>query len=254
MPQLQISLIGGFGNWMFQVAFSEYLKQRYGASVSFYVHEVSKHSKTDLMSTVFINWKEMVRPDHTSTYYFKEHALHPCDDYIKNAMGLSDSISVNILGFFQDYTKILPSFLTKLSLPSDSLERHPDIVNTVFLHIRGGDYVGDKFYDVPGMDEYYVKAIKQFPADTKFSVFTNDIPYMKTKKFLDTISYKVIEENEVDSLFLMSKCSGGICANSSFSWWGAFLNRNRKLILPSKWIHSITYYTEGLYFPEAIVI
>lgn len=253
MPQLQLSLIGGFGNWMFQVAFFEYLKERYRANVSFYVHEPSRHSNTDLMSTVFVNWKEMVRPDHTSTYYFVQRDLHPCDDYIKNAMDLSDSVSVNITGFFHEYDKILPSFLNKLSLPTDSISRHPNIGDTVFIHIRGGDYVGDKFYGFD-LDEYYTKAIKQFPEDTKFSVFTNDVSYMKTKKFLDTVSYEIIDENEVDSMFLMSKCSGGICANSTFSWWGAFLNRNRKLTLPSKWIDSTVYYTRGIYFPEAIVI
>ena len=253
MPQLQISLIGGFGNWMFQFAFFEYLKERYAANVSFYIHERSHHSKTDLMSTVFVNWKDMVRADPTSTYYFVQRDLHPCDDYIKNAMGLSDSIAVNITGFFQEYTKILPSFLNKLSLPTESLLRHPDIGDTVFIHIRGGDYVGDNYYGFD-LDEYYTKAIKQFPEDTKFSVFTNDIPYMQTKRFLDNITYEIINENEVDSMFLMSKCSGGICANSTFSWWGAFLNRNRKLILPSKWIDSPIYYTRGFYFPEATVI
>lgn len=254
MPHFKISLIGGLGNWMFQVAFYEYLKERYGANGLLHLYEVGKHSNTDLMSTVFSKWKQQTTLDPNHTFFFKEFALHPCDDYIKNATGLSKSISVYMLGFFQNYKYITPSFLNNLCLPSESLDRHPDIVNTVFLHIRGGDYIGDAYYDIPGMDEYYEKAIQQFPPDTKFSVFTNDIPYMKTKKFLENISYEVIEENEVDSMFLMSKCSGGICANSTFSWWGAFLNRNRKLTLPATWIYSITYYTKGFYFPEATVI
>jgi hypothetical protein len=254
MPLFKVSLIGGFGNWMFQVAFFEYLKEKYHANALLHLHEVGKHSNTDLMSTVFVKWKENTCLDHTYRMIFKEFALHPCDDYIKNAVELPDSVSVYILGFFQNYNYITSSFLNKLCLPSESLARHPDIHNTVFIHIRGGDYIGDRFYDIPGMDEYYEKAIQQFPEDTKFSLFTNDIPYMKTKKFLENVSYDVIEENEVDSMFLMSKCKGGICANSTFSWWGAFLNRNRKLILPSKWIYSTTYYTGGIYFPEATVI
>ena len=254
MPLFKVSLVGGFGNWMFQVAFSEYLKEKYGANSLLHLHEVGKHSNTDLMATVFANWKQESTVDSEHTFMFKEFALHPCDDYIKNSIELSHSVSIYMLGFFQNYNYILPSFLNKLSLPSDSIVRHPNIGDTVFLHIRGGDYVADRFYDIPGMDKYYEKAIQQFPPDTKFSVFTNDIPYMKTKKFLEDISYEMIEENEVDSMFLMSKCSGGICANSTFSWWGAFLNRNRKLTLPATWINSITYYTGGFYFPEAIVI
>jgi len=52
----------------------------------------------------------------------------------------------------------------------------------------------------------------------------------------------------------MSKCKGGICANSSFSWWGARLNPNRSIILPSKWFNDSRLYTDGYYFPEATII
>jgi hypothetical protein len=253
MPRFKVSLIGGFGNWMFQVAFAEYLRHQYGVDVKLHLYEVGHHSDTDLMSSVFANWKDTACISQDYNFIFREYALHPPHDYIKNTIGISDSITIYMFGFFQDYKHIVPSFLEKLSLPSESLVRHPSIENTVFIHIRGGDYVGDNYYGLD-LDEYYVKAIQHFPEDTKFSIFTNDLPYMKTKKFLQNISYQVIHENELDSMFLMSKCSGGICANSTFSWWGAFLNRNRKLILPSKWINSSIYYTEGFYFPEATVI
>jgi glycosyl transferase family 25 len=52
----------------------------------------------------------------------------------------------------------------------------------------------------------------------------------------------------------MSQCQGGICPNSSFSWWGARLNPNRKLILPSKWFNDSNFYTNGYYFPEATIV
>jgi len=54
---------------------------------------------------------------------------------------------------------------------------------------------------------------------------------------------------------MMSKCSkGGICANSSFSWWGAFLNPNRTIIMPSRWFNSSDMWIEGYYFPGVIKI
>jgi hypothetical protein len=54
----------------------------------------------------------------------------------------------------------------------------------------------------------------------------------------------------VTSLALMASCTeGGICANSTFSWWGAYLNPKRTLILPNKWFNSTSFYSQGYYFP-----
>jgi hypothetical protein len=102
------------------------------------------------------------------------------------------------------------------------------------------------------LDYYYSQAIQQFPG-AHFAVFTNDIAYAKSKRWLQDVPHTFIEENEIDSLLLMSKCAGGICANSSFSWWGAYLTPNRKITLPEEWILTPAFRTEGLYFPDAIV-
>jgi len=253
MPTYIVGLNAGLGNSLFQVAFSEYVQNTIGKETNICLWSSSAYADTNLFDSVLLPWKHRLRPYNT-TYVVKEEYLHPITyniDYLNRVCSEHDSVYLD--GFFQNYNYITSTFLNKLSLPSDALSRHAGICNTVFIHIRGGDYIGSCEFDV-GLDEYYSRAIEQFPEDTKFSVFTNDIPYMKTKKFLDTISYEVIEENEIDSLFLMSKCSGGICANSSFSWWGAFLDRNRKLILPSKWLNDSKFNTKGFYFPEAIVL
>ena len=253
MPTYIVGLNAGLGNSLFQIAFSEYIQDTTGNEANICLWSSSPHSDTNLFESVLSPWKHRLRPYNT-TYIVKEEYLHPITDHIKHFNTVcSEHESVYLNGFFQNYNYITPTFLNRLSLPSTALSRHADISNTVFIHIRGGDYIGSYEFDV-GLDEYYSRAVKQFPEDTKFSVFTNDIPYMKSKKFLDSISYEIIEENEIDSLFLMSKCCGGICANSSFSWWGAFLDRNRKLILPSKWFSDSRFNTRGFYFPEAIVV
>ena len=81
---------------------------------------------------------------------------------------------------------------------------------------------------------------------------TNDLKYALTKSFIQDIQYTVIDEPELETLYLMSQCAGGICANSSFSWWGAFLNPHRKIVMPDKWYPHSTLNTEGYYFPGVI--
>lgn len=247
---LTVQLMGGLGNWMFQIAFLEYLNRH---NIDSYIHsnlETSPHSSINYLETIFNNWntKCLSNPNHI---IIREDSNHH-RDFVNECKSLAEQ-NVLLVGYFQNYKYITSEFLSKIVVPTHSLEKYPNIENTVFLHIRGGDYLLHWLHDVGLDNNYYQTAIKQFPEGTHFSVFTNDIEYAKTKAFLNNISHSFINENEVDSLFLMSQCSGGICANSTFSWWGAFLNRNRKLTFPSK-VMNIPYYHEGYCFPELIIL
>jgi hypothetical protein len=244
-----VFLMGGLGNFMFQVAFLEYLRIN-GIPVFINEHMFrSPHSGTDYFQNIFINWASLIQPQISSTV-LREHLGHPKDwiSILKTFYG-----NVKVEGYFQDPIYITKSFLHKLRLPTDSLNRHPNIGNTVFLHIRGGDYVNHPVHDVK-LEGYYRRAIQSFPVGTQFSLFTNDKPYALSQSFLNDILYKTIEESEVDSLYLMSQCKGGICANSSFSWWGAYLNPDRQITLPSKWFNDPSFYKNGYYFKQATII
>ena len=269
-----VQLNGGLGNWMFQVAFQEYLKTLTNNDVRLHVHGKSPHAPSDLMNTIFKNWKSEVFT-HGSCTFFDEPNLIPQNwEQIVNILPEAPSSEASrcqrilpwsrlcapprrpevcIIGYFQNYKYITSSFLNKITLPTDSLIRHPGIEDTVFLHIRGGDYLNIPLHYID-LDNYYVCAIDKFPKGTKFSIFTNDLHYANKMKFLKDIDCEFINESELDSLYLMSQCKGGICANSSFSWWGAYLNRNRTITLPSKWFNSEILYAEGYYFKEATII
>jgi hypothetical protein len=53
----------------------------------------------------------------------------------------------------------------------------------------------------------------------------------------------------------MKECkAGAICANSSYSWWGAYLNTERCITMPSKWFNNNVFYTKGYYFPGVHII
>jgi hypothetical protein len=78
------------------------------------------------------------------------------------------------------------------------------------------------------------------------------MPY--AKQFLNGFDYDLINENEEDSLYLMSMCEGGICANSTFSGWGGYLNKCRKIVLPSRWSQKRYWHDETYHVPGWIVI
>jgi hypothetical protein len=101
-----------------------------------------------------------------------------------------------------------------------------------------------------------MRAVQQFPVGTHFYVLTNDVSYAKTIPVLQTISYTFVEEpDEVRALWTLARCrDGGICANSTFSWWGAYLNPDRTIVLPSKWFNDPSMPIEGYFFPRSLTV
>lgn len=108
--------------------------------------------------------------------------------------------------------------------------------DAVALHVRRGDYVDNPFYVDLSQTDYYQKAIREFPVD-KYLVFSDDIAYCKDIWGTDLRFEFVERSNEVEDLNLMASCKSQIIANSSYSWWAAYLNPNKdkKIIYPNKW-------------------
>ena len=128
----------------------------------------------------------------------------------------------------------------------------------IFLHIRRGNpnitgKRGEKWsyqmlqeYHPLMKKEYYLEALKEFPKDKKVIVLSDLLDWCKKQDWLQgdrfymsDASYEVFDDGAsvpyID-LCLMSLCSGGIIANSSMSWWGAWLQNNRgKIVAPYPW-------------------
>lgn len=122
----------------------------------------------------------------------------------------------------------------------------------VALHIRRGDYLKVSQFHVCLWDtDYYKKAIKLFPENTKFLVFCRDrqseaqdeddkewcyrnIPLLLGERKWEF--HDSLYTTETDDLNAMASCKGLIGANSSFSWWAAFLNPHKDLkVFPKQW-------------------
>ncbi len=121
-------------------------------------------------------------------------------------------------------------------------EQIQHVANPVALHIRRGDYLGTKFACCTL--EYYAKAIDYLAGnvgDIQLFVFSNDIPWAKENLKTNHEIYFVDQNSEAngyEDMRLMSLCHHHIIANSSFSWWGAWLGQYEEkiVIAPCKWL------------------
>ncbi len=112
-----------------------------------------------------------------------------------------------------------------------------DEIEPVSIHVRRGDYVGNSFYVDLIENGYYARAMDEF-LDRKFLVFSDDIEFCKTY-FKGSGFYFSEGNDELEDMNLMMRCNGHIVANSSFSWWAAYLGKG-KTVAPKDW------YTDGV--------
>ncbi len=137
---------------------------------------------------------------------------------------------------------------TNLQTEKNEIVKKINSSDSVAVHIRRGDYISNPvtsaYHGVCSMD-YYNKAIgmikKKFP-NAVFFIFSDEPSWVKENFQLDSEFYIVNNVSDSSSyfdLFLMSSCNHAIIANSSFSWWGAWLNPypEKMVIAPAKWFN-----------------
>jgi hypothetical protein len=118
--------------------------------------------------------------------------------------------------------------------------------NSISIHIRRGDYVSNQHTnDIHGLCslDYFYKSVQYMNSkiyNPIYFIFSDDMDWVKKNFNTENLKYKFIEtnmnQNHLD-LILMSYCKHNIISNSSFSWWGAWLNINinKIVIAPKIW-------------------
>lgn len=165
------------------------------------------------------------------------------------------SSNVYIDGYWQHYkyfTKLNPQILNEITLKNSLSTEAKEMLNkvtnrsSVAVHVRRGDYITDpSAYNFMGVlpVNYYIEAIKFIRAkviNPRFYFFSDDLGWVKENLLTDDDMELVNMKDGRDyiDLDIMSKCTHNIIANSSFSWWGAYLNRNpdKIVIAPAQWV------------------
>ena len=268
-----IKLIGGLGNQLFQYSLGRSLsiknndifkldlsdfeenKDRHYSLGNFKIienfatqFEIAKIKKSGVLKLV----------DKLKPYYKRTVIKYKGYDFDPNILKLSGNFYLD--GYWQSekYFKDVENIIRKEIALKESLPpKYSELINkiknsnSVSVHIRRGDYVANKKFSAVYnlLDEkYYQRAVKFIAekiSDPRFFIFSDDIEWAKRNLDIPYPKIFVSGENEMkdyEELILMSLCKHNIIANSSFGWWGAWLNKNpdKIVISPDKWFNNET--------------
>ena len=232
---------GGLGNQMFQYAYGKHLSYKYNTEIRFDIrfYELNLTPKREFLldkfSNIFtntdinvslvgpiypivddFNWRELPKPVgsnyYLDGYWQSEKFFKGSEDLIREDFKPSEEILKKI---------------SKIKFIEG---------NTISLHVRRSDYITSNGYHPVQSIEYYQKAIEMIGNYDNIFVFSDDIQWCKNNLKFDNMIF-IEGLTDIEDLYLMSMCKNNVIANSTFSWWGAWLNNNpgKKIIAPKKW-------------------
>ena len=262
-----VAVAGGLGNQMFQFAYSLFLKQRFPDVRLLLPSSSWEHDGGFELTRVFgiehepdawerlYNKGKLFRKLFTimhRTYLGKNFKVMPSDLYPSDGYGYffgtwqSDQ-------YFYDHALLRRCFRFREELLSDDTLKVAEALKwggvKCSVHIRRGDYLSKQFSAGFGNCcplEYYLSAMKYVMdkvPDVRFVFFSDDMAWVKENLPVDRGIY--VDHNHGDAswqdMYLMSRCSHHIIANSTFSWWGAWLNPNegKIVVAPRRWWSTI---------------
>ena len=217
--------MGGLGNQMFQIAAA--LAEAYRTndkacfSLDKNIHKGQGNNPSYYKNTVFSKLCNSV---------VTEECRYLRKDYYQSEK------------YFADYRdKIIDMFTNEEIVYK--LSSHYSFNDTVSVHVRRGDYLNLQHYHPCPSLEYYKNALSLINANN-ILIFSDDINWCK-KNFNNCMFVEGYKDYE--DMYLMSLCSSHIIANSSFSWWGAYLSKGKRVIAPKKWFGSVIPSWEDIY-------
>ncbi|MDJ1504456.1 alpha-1,2-fucosyltransferase [Xanthocytophaga agilis] len=269
-----VRLNGGLGNQLFQYALGRHLsikhKVPFKLDISWYKKGIREYGLIHFtISEEIATQKEIASVTHMTKSLWNRlnrNLIQPILPYYKRYIVLEKQFAfdprilntastIYLDGYWQNekYFKDIEDLLRKDLQFKEPLDQQNRIIsetitqkNAVSLHVRRGDYVSNPEYQqVFGTCDidYYHKAIhwiKDNVSDPHFFIFSDDIEW--TVNNIDIpFPFTVINHNKGSQSYkdmqLMSLCKHHIIANSTFSWWGAWLNpdKEKKIVAPKKW-------------------
>lgn len=266
-----VALKGGLGNQMFQYSLYHKLKtDGFDSYLDLSWYEYNRQQNKFELTMVFdlkdIDYsnKDIYKPRIRSfkvrnVLYGKilrnRNYLVDSYEYEKNLKRLVGNNDLYCDGYWQSskyFESVAGSIRQNFSFSSIDprnvdYSNHLNAVNSISLHVRRGDYLSDHLHQAGCTEEYYRNAIDRMRNGIDhpiFIVFSDDIHWCKQMFGEKGNDFEYVDWNtgtkSYQDMFLMTRCKHNIIANSSFSWWGAWLNTNREkiVIAPKRWLNS----------------
>lgn len=269
-----IRLIGGLGNQLFQYALGRHLSHINNAELFFdlsYLQEPpegntprefeldkfnipykladedlldrfhgSEFDTTELLITRIISLGKFKKYKYND-YGFNEEVLSLKGNYYIRGFFQSEKYFLDVEDIIRKELVLLPEYH---ACDASLCEEIKNNTKSVSVHIRRGDYVKNlASMEAHGIcsKDYYAKSIQyiqeQIGADAHFYVFTDDSEWVKKEMNWKANITHVDDQKAIHDFHLMSMCRHNIIANSTFSWWSAWLNPNpdKIVIIPKQW-------------------
>jgi len=258
---ITVDLQGGLGNQMFQMATAYAYAQKYGKSLvfdhsvkvispdagvprkSYFDTMFQQTGNADVKSLFWNVYQESEFPYHEIPYLYGNVQLK---GYFQTAKYFNEFRS-EILKFFQNENKAVGPTLITTSFP------------TVSLHIRRTDYItSSDLHTNQGMN-YYVAAVKALKIPKlQIRVFSDDLKWCQQNlpAYFPEHELLYMTGSDEEDLWNMSLCDHHILANSSFSWWGSYLDTKQTAITvaPKIWFNDSKMNWQDIYCEKWIVL
>jgi hypothetical protein len=274
MQQIVVQLFNGIGNQLFQYAAGRWLAATLGTSLKLIHHFPPDASSRPLLLQQFAiptpvepmtaldrlivtNKRRYELPSQAARLLRRSQLLRQDPSSINTPFDFeidSAARAIYLSGYFQEYglvrevTSLLRRELVLARALDSATQVHADRIRSarrpISVHLRRGDYLTTFGPNGVLPMSYYERAVgfmqEQF-RDATFFVFSDDIPFAKfwTRSFPRmTVVDCNNGERAHECLHLMSLCRHHIIANSTFSWWGAWLNArpDRQVVAPDHWL------------------
>jgi hypothetical protein len=235
-------LQGGLGNQLFQWAYALNLSIEH--KTTFFIDISSYNNQIGITQRSF----SLNKFKNLNLNIYDGQKINPLvtisDDFNYKNFLYYEFLNYYLNGYWQSekYFKANEKTIKKeLSINEDDklkiLSKYPQLEkNSISLHIRRTDYVNQQHNHPVQTIEYYKNALDFIGEYNYLLIFSDDINWCKENLQFSNMIF--IENNdEITDMQIMSLCKNNIIANSSFSWWGAWLNNNpnKKVIAPTKW-------------------
>ncbi len=202
---------------------------------------------------------EFSKPDRmlTKIISFGKYNKYKSYEYGFDANLLKLKGNYYLKGFFQSekyFKEIGLTIRKELMIKDDFIPKDDQLIqdiknnNSVAIHIRRGDYIRNlSSMEAHGLctKDYYTKSIeymkRELGNDLHFYLITDDAKWVQQEMRWDINCTLIENKTTIEDFYLMSLCKHNIIANSTFSWWAAWLNNNenKKVILPKHWLNNL---------------